>query len=166
VLSSLLTERGVDSDFVDARGWLTTDGHFGAACVQWEVTKRTVERSWQRWAEHRVTVHTGYIGQTPSGQTTTLGRNGSDYTATLLGGALLASKVVISTDVPGVMTCDPRIDPAARPVKHLTYSEAIELAIYGTKLFHPRTFLPLVETGVAMVIMQVGESDAAVTSAQ
>ena len=97
-------------------------------------------------------VCTGFIGATPDGRTTTLGRNGSDYTATLLARALDAAEVVISTDVSGVMTADPNIVKDAYPVAALTYLEALELANYGAKMFHPRTMLPLIESGIPMVI--------------
>ncbi len=157
-LASLLTTRNkIPSLFVDARTWVRTDDHFGMANVDFLQTRLLVGSLWQTWrSAGRVSVHTGFIGSSGTGHTTTLGRNGSDFSATLLGGALQASRVVISTDVPGVMTCDPRIDGSAKPVEHLTYSEAIELAIYGTKLFHPRTFFPLIESGVPMVIRQTG----------
>ena len=106
---------------------------------------------WQTWG-HRVSVHTGFIGSSKDGRTTTLGRNGSDYTATILGASLSAKEVVINTDVAGVMTADPRIVLDAVPVSNLTFAEALELAVYGAQLFHPRTFFPLMETGVPMLI--------------
>eukprot|EP00040_Diaphanoeca_grandis_P000873 m.16711 g.16711 ORF g.16711 m.16711 type:complete len:974 (+) comp11169_c0_seq1:510-3431(+) len=151
VMVRLLRARGVKSKFVDARMWNRTDCHFGNAAVDWEKTRRNVEVLWHGWGE-AITVHTGFIGQTEDGRTTTLGRNGSDYTATLLAASLQASRVVINTDVPGVMTADPNIVSDAVPVAHLTYSEALELAVYGSRLFHPRTFTPLMKTGVPMLI--------------
>ena len=78
---------------------------------------------WQTWG-HRVSVHTGFIGSSKDGRTTTLGRNGSDYTATILGASLSAKEVVINTDVAGVMTADPRIVLDAVPVSNLTFAEA------------------------------------------
>eukprot|EP00949_MAST-11_sp_MAST-11-sp1_P003066 g3066.t1 len=150
VLSYLLKARGVSASFVDARTWLRTDEHFGNARPKWEETQRNVHALWTTWAH--VSVHTGFIGSTSDGRTTTLGRNGSDYSATLLGSALCAQRVVINTDVDGVMTADPRIVDQATPVDHLSYEEALELAVYGTRLFHPRTFFPLILTGVPMLI--------------
>ena len=151
VLARLLNARGIAALAVDARSWVLTDSHFGDARVDWEKTRTNVHGLWASWGD-RVTVHTGFIGQTVDGRTTTLGRNGSDYTATLLAGSLQATKVVINTDVPGVMTADPRIVPDAVPVSNLTFSEALELAVYGSRLFHPRTFFPLIQTGVPMLI--------------
>ena len=151
VLTNLLQARGIDSTYVDARSWLRTDQHFGNAKVDWEATKKNVNRIWQGWGT-RVSVHTGFIGSSADGRTTTLGRNGSDYTATILGASLNAKEVVINTDVAGVMTADPRIVEDAVPVSNLTFDEALELAVYGTKLFHYRTFFPLMETDVPMLI--------------
>lgn len=161
-LTHLLNARGVGAVFVDARevagGWVRTNAHFGAATVDWATTQRNVESIWKGWGA-RVSVHTGFIGSSADGRTTTLGRNGSDYTATLLGGALRAATVIINTDVPGVMTADPRIVAGARPVSNLSYNEALELAVYGAKLFHPRTFFPLIETSVPMLIRNTCAED-------
>jgi aspartokinase/homoserine dehydrogenase 1 len=151
VLTNLLCARGVDSVYVDARSWVRTNTHFGNAKVDWEETRRNVGTLWQSWGD-RVSIHTGFIGSTYDGRTTTLGRNGSDYTATLLGSSLRAKEVIINTDVAGVMTADPRIVADAVPVSNLTFAEALELAVYGSQLFHPRTFFPLMETGVPMLI--------------
>lgn len=161
-LTYLLNARGVGAVFVDARevagGWVRTNAHFGAATVDWATTRSNVESLWKGWGA-RVSVHTGFIGSSADGRTTTLGRNGSDYTATLLGGALKAKTVIINTDVPGVMTADPRIVAGARPVSHLSYHEALELAVYGAKLFHGRTFFPLIQTNVPMLIRNTCAKD-------
>ena len=151
VLSQLLEARGIPATYVDARRWVSTDCHFGRAKIDWPKTRGNAVSLWHEWKD-KVSVHTGFIGRTVDGRTTTLGRNGSDYTATLLASALSAAKVVINTDVPGVMTADPRIVKDAVPVANLTYAEALELAVYGSGLFHPRTFIPLMETGVPMLI--------------
>jgi aspartokinase/homoserine dehydrogenase 1 len=151
VVTELLRAHSVDAVYVDARTWTITDDTFGLGRVDWErsrIALRTLAASWAG----RVPVCTGFLGATPDGRTTTLGRNGSDYTATLLARALEASEVVISTDVSGVMTADPGIVADAYPVASLTYLEALELANYGAKMFHPRTMLPLIESGIPMVI--------------
>eukprot|EP00945_MAST-04E_sp_MAST-4E-sp1_P008577 g8577.t1 len=156
LMSQILRTKGIAATFVDARSWVETDAHFGNAKVKWNETCENVRALWGQWASTathcRVAVHTGFIGQTTDGRTTTLGRNGSDYTATLLGSALRANRVVINTDVDGVMTADPRIVKEAVPVANLSYREALGLADYGTGMFHPRTFLPLMETGVPMYL--------------
>jgi aspartokinase/homoserine dehydrogenase 1 len=160
ILAELLRSAyDVPAYFQDAREWVVTDDTFGAARVDWLATKEALRREQSKWGT-RVVVNTGFIGCTPDGRTTTLGRNGSDYTATLLGAALLAQEVVINTDVNGVMTADPRVVREAIPVPELSYIEALELAIYGTRMFHPRTMLPLIESSVPLCIRNtMGDSD-------
>ncbi len=159
LLAQTLDAAGVASVFVDARDWCVTNDAFGMATVDWTKTRATVRELSQGWGE-RVAVHTGFLGRTEDGRTTTLGRNGSDYTATLLGRALDAAEVVVNTDVLGVMTADPGIVDDAYPVDELSYLEALELANYGARMFHPRTMLPLIESGIPMRIRQTTEPDA------
>jgi aspartate kinase len=100
-----------------------------------------------------VPVVTGFVGRDAEGNVTTLGRSGSDYTATILGRAVEAEEVEIWTDVSGVLTADPRIVPEARPVEFLTYAEASELAYYGAKVIHPATIHPVAERGIPVRIL-------------
>ncbi|CAM9751208.1 unnamed protein product, partial [Phaeothamnion confervicola] len=104
VLVGLLEEAGVPSVLVDARSWVTTDVGFGHAKVDWPTSRCKLLALRPAWGERAVPVVTGFIGRTPDGRTTTLGRNGSDYTATMLGAALRAESVTINTDSYGVMT--------------------------------------------------------------
>jgi aspartokinase/homoserine dehydrogenase 1 len=151
VVSAHLVAAGIDAWPVDARDWLRTNNWFGGAEVlQVETDDRiaSLRRAW----EGRVTVHTGFIGATKEGQTTTLGRNGSDYTATLLARALCAAEVSIFTESPGVMTADPMIVPESYPITRMSYEEALELASFGARMFHPQTMIPLIELGIPMRI--------------
>src|SRR5690606_23280592 len=107
-----------------------------------------------------VPVVTGFLGRAPDGRTTTLGRNGSDYTATLLARGLSAAEVQIWTDVPGVMTADPALVDEAWPLAHMTYGEALELATFGARMFHPRTMIPLIASGIPMRIRHTLEPEA------
>ena len=100
-----------------------------------------------------IPVTQGFIGATPDGVPTTLGRGGSDFTAALLGAALGAERVEIWTDVDGLMTADPRIVPAARTLAAASYEEAAELATFGAKVLHPATAMPLVRGGIPIVIL-------------
>jgi aspartokinase/homoserine dehydrogenase 1 len=151
LMAEFLHSRGLDSTFVDAREWLVTSGDFGAAQVDWPATAARIQTLQSQWAR-TVTVHTGYLGRTPDGRTTTLGRNGSDYTATLLARGLQAQDVSVWTDVSGVMTADPAIVPDAYPIARLSYMEALELASFGAKMFHPRTMIPLMESSIPLRI--------------
>ena len=103
-------------------------------------------------ADGRLAVTQGFLGATADGRTTTLGRNGSDYTASLLAAALAAGHVTVWTDVPGVFTADPGLVAEAYPVTRLTYREALELAHFGTRMFHARTMVPLRDAGIALTI--------------
>src|SRR5690606_20967907 len=157
--AELLGAVGKPGLFVDARGWMVTDARFGNAVVDWPATAERVATLAPHWVG-QIPVNTGFLGQTPDGRTTTLGRNGSDYTATLLGRGLGAEEVVICTDVSGVMTADPGIVHDAYPVPRLSYMEALELANYGARMFHPRTMLPLIESGIPMAIRSTMETRA------
>ena len=159
VVSELLLANNIDAFYLDARTWVRTDNTFNHARVDWDASKRRLEASREQWPEGAVAVCTGFIAETEDGITTTLGRNGSDYTATLLARGLSAEEVVICTDVSGVMTADPSIVSDAYSVPYLTYLEALELANYGAKMFHPRTMLPLIESGIPMRIRNTAISD-------
>ncbi len=159
LLARALTERNVPAIPVDARDFVVTDNTFGAATVdkaETAVRFATVQAKWTG----SVPIVTGFIGRTRDGTTTTLGRNGSDYTATLVAGLLKASAVTVWTDVLGVMTADPALVREASPVDRLSYDEALELAYFGTRMFHPRTIIPLRECGAALVIRSTTQPDA------
>jgi aspartate kinase len=106
-----------------------------------------------------VPVVTGYIGATPEGITTTLGRNGSDYSAAIVGAAVGATEIWIWTDVDGVMSADPRLVPAARSLPDLSYAEAAELAYFGSRVIHPRTIVPAVAADVPIRIKNTFSPD-------
>lgn len=158
LVAALLTAKGVPATFVDARDWMVTDDRFGNALVDWEATRARLAMLRATWTT-AVSVHTGFLGQTVDGRTTTLGRNGSDYTATLLGRALGASEVNVWTDVSGVMTADPALVADAYPLARMSYMEALELANFGARMFHPRTMIPLMESGVPMRIRSTMHPD-------
>lgn len=158
VISSLLGRRGIQSAPVDARHIIISDDQFGDARVDVPKTLISIRDSARSWP--RVPVVTGFLARTRGGKDTTLGRNGSDYTATLIAQALSASEVQIWTDVPGVLTADPEVVPDARPIARLSFMEAIELARFGARMFHPRTMLPLIESEVPLRIRHMLEPDA------
>lgn len=151
VLAQVLNARGVPAVYVDARDWTVTDARFTHALVDWPATQAALDALRPGWGD-RVPVVTGFLGRTPDGRTTTLGRNGSDYTATLLARGLNAYEACRWTDVSGVMTADPRRVPEAYPLARMTFMEALELANFGAKMFHPRTMIPLIESGIPMRI--------------
>ena len=160
-IAALLRRRRIPATAVDAdAAGLVTNGRFGRAHPLPEAY-RNLQRS---LAEVKgVPVVTGFIGRDADGNVTTLGRSGSDYSATIIGRALGVEEVEIWTDVSGVLTADPRIVPAARPVDHMTYAEASELAYYGAKVIHPATIQPAVEKGIPVRILNTMDPKAAGT---
>lgn len=158
-VAALLRARGVDALAIDARRWVVTDARFGDARVDVEASRERLATLTPRLLG-RVAVHTGYLGATPDGRTTTLGRNGSDYTASLLASLTGAAGVDVWTASPGVMTADPDLVAEAYPVPHLTYREALELARFGARMFHARTMIPLIAAGIPLTIRSLVEPDA------
>ena len=152
IVAKLLTKAGVEAFCLDARKWLTTDDTYGCAKVFFDESKEKLQELAKQWKPNTVPVITGFIARTRRGRTTTLGRNGSDYTATLVGASLNADYVLINTDISGVMTADPRIVERAVALSHLNHYEALELAVYGTHMFHARTMVPLIKGDVTMLI--------------
>jgi aspartokinase/homoserine dehydrogenase 1 len=159
LVARALTERGRAARAVDARDFVTTDATYGNAAVDHAATREKFAALLPTFADV-VPVVTGFIGRTKDGQTTTLGRNGSDYTATLLAALFKAEAVTVWTDVLGVMTADPAIVREAAPVDRLSYDEALELAYFGTRMFHSRTIIPLRQCGAALVIRSTTQPDA------
>jgi aspartokinase/homoserine dehydrogenase 1 len=151
LLSLLLGVRGLDVDLVDARRFVVTDDRFGQALADPAATRARLQAAWSG-AGSRLLVTTGFTGETADGRTTTLGRNGSDYTASLIAWCLGAAEVVAWTESPGVMTADPSLVSDAYPLPAMTYMEALELANFGARMFHPRTMIPLIDAGIPMHI--------------
>jgi len=153
LLAAVLSENGVVSRDVDARSCITTDDDHGCATPLMAETFSNSRKHLEPLIESGcVPVLGGFIGSTQTGETTTLGRGGSDYTAALVGAALEAKEIQIWTDVPGVLTADPRLVANARTVPHLSFEEAAELAYFGAKVLHPKTLHPAIERGIPVRI--------------
>jgi aspartate kinase len=153
LLATALRELGVNSVAVEATDLIVTDNHSGRAePLMAETRRRASARLAPLLAEGAVPVVTGFIGATVDGKLTTLGRGGSDYSATILGAALDAKEIVIWTDVDGVLTADPRLVPDARTLQEISYNEAAELAYFGAKVLHPKTLRPVSEAGIPVWI--------------
>jgi aspartokinase/homoserine dehydrogenase 1 len=153
MVAGALSELGTPSEPVESTELIVTDSSHGGADPRMD---RTRERSEARLrpllAESVVPVVTGFIGATQDGVLTTLGRGGSDYSATILGAALGAGEVIIWTDVDGVMTADPRLVPDARTIPEISYREATELAYFGAKVLHPKTLHAVAQAGIPVWI--------------
>jgi aspartate kinase len=145
MVAAVLRELGVKAAAFDAGQFLLTDEQYGNANPLWEETKALVAAKLRPLLEDGVVpVITGFIGQNRHGQHTTLGRGGSDYSGAIFAWATDSDELVIWTDVDGVMTTDPRLDPRARVLPYISYQEVGELAYYGAKVLHPKTVRPLV----------------------
>ena len=153
LLAASLVELGVPGLAIEATEVIVTDGSYGQAEPLMDATRQRVsQRLLPLLGEGAVPVVTGFTGATPSGILTTLGRGGSDYSATILGAALHATEVIIWTDVDGVLTADPRLVPEARTLREISYNEAAELAYFGAKVLHPKTLRPVAEAGIPVWI--------------
>ena len=138
--------------YVDARDFLVTDDQFTHASVDFRRTNARAKKRLAAAARRAIPVVTGFIGATRDGQTTTLGRNGSDYSAAIVGAAIGASAIEIWTDVDGVLTADPRVVPSAFVLPEMTYEEAMELSYFGAKVIHSAAIAPAVARRIPIVI--------------
>ncbi|MBI2344304.1 MAG: bifunctional aspartate kinase/homoserine dehydrogenase I [Deltaproteobacteria bacterium] len=140
---------------VDARQLIVTDADFGNAVVDAAATRQRLQTAQATW-RGEIPVITGFIAATPDGVPTTVGRNGSDYSAALIGALLKAREIEIWTDVDGVMSADPALVSEAFPLEQLSYAEAMELAYFGAKVLHPRAVIPAIEAGIPLRIRNLG----------
>ncbi len=150
LVTAYMRSRGKDVILLDARELIVTNDHFGSAVVNFE---RSYQRIEARLSPIKgIAVIPGFIGATEKGVTTTIGRNGSDYTASIIGAGARAQMIEIWTDVDGVLSADPRIVPDAFVIPHLSYEEAMELSYFGAKVIHPYTMVPAVERNIPLLI--------------
>jgi aspartate kinase len=149
LVSEHLKSRGIGAEAVNAADVIVTDAVFNNASPILAATKEKAEIILRSMLQSGVVpVVTGFNGATADGRPTTLGRGGSDFSASILAGVLEAAELWIWTDVDGIMTADPRLVPDARVLEEITYAEAAELAYAGAKVLHPRTLAPLVDRGI------------------
>ena len=151
LIHAAATEQHIDSALLDARTFMRTDDQFGSAVPDLEAISELTQ-SLVAPRKGTLLVTQGFIASTATGVTTTLGRGGSDLTATIIGSALGAEEVQIWTDVHGIMTCDPRIVPEATTIEKLSYSEAAELAYFGAKVVHPSTIQPAIDRSIPVLV--------------
>ena len=140
ILSHYMNYRGITSQWLDVRNYIKTDNTYRDANVNWEITQKNIGKIAKKKS---LFVTQGFVGSDENGFTTTLGREGSDYTAAIFAYCLNAESVTIWKDVPGVMNADPRYFENATLLNQISYREAIELAFYGASVIHPKTLQPL-----------------------
>lgn len=153
LVAAAVKELGLQSEAVEATELIVTDGFHGGAEPQMDWTRgKSHARLLPLLERGIVPIVTGFLGATTNGELTTLGRGGSDYSATILGAALNADEVIIWTDVDGVLTADPRLVVEAQAIAEISYREAAELAYFGAKVLHPKTLRPVVDAGIPVWI--------------
>ena len=151
ILVGALADCQVKCEYLNARHIITTDEQHESAAVDFARTDKNIRSYFRKHTSLQVV--TGFIGATPDGRTTTLGRGGSDYSAAIVGSALGAKAIEIWTDVSGIMTADPRLVPRAKVVPELSFEEAGELAYFGAKVLHPKTILPAMRKRIPVKVL-------------
>jgi bifunctional aspartokinase / homoserine dehydrogenase 1 len=153
LIAAVLVEHGLESEAVEATELIVTNSCYGAAEPFMEQTRnRSEARLKVLFQRGVIPVVTGFVGASTEGVRTTLGRGGSDYSATILGSALSADEVIIWTDVNGLMTADPRLVPTACSIREISYREASELAYFGAKVLHPKALRPMMQSEIPLWI--------------
>ncbi len=154
ILTQVLENQGMPAQLMDARECVITDDNFTRANPLFDLTDAAiVERLRPVLKAGKIPVFQGFIGRTRSGITTTIGRGGSDYSASIVGAALDVEDIQIWTDVDGIMTTDPRMVKEARRIKAISFDEAAELAYFGAKVLHPATIIPAVRKKIPVHVL-------------
>ncbi|MDQ1086305.1 MULTISPECIES: bifunctional aspartate kinase/homoserine dehydrogenase I [unclassified Siphonobacter] len=151
LVTEVLKDQGVDCDFLDARKLIKTNASFQQAEVNFELTNHLIQHHFSK--NKSLQLITGFIGSTEDGITTTLGRGGSDYTGSIFGSALNASVIEIWTDVPGMMTSDPRKVRNAFTIPVVSYAEAMELTHFGAKVIYPPSLTPAFKANIPIKVL-------------
>jgi aspartokinase/homoserine dehydrogenase 1 len=149
-ISSALTERGIKNQYLDARLLIKTDKSFGGGRINYRITNKKIRDFFTKNKELQIV--TGFIASTDDNETITLGRGGSDLTASLLGAALGVKRIELWTDVNGVLTVDPRKVKSYFPIENMTYEEAMELSHFGAKVIYPPTIQPALSKKIPILI--------------
>ena len=160
IISAYLNSVGINNLWLDARGIIQTDNSYRDGVVDYELSERLVKSELlPRLQNNKIILTQGFIGGTSENYTTTLGREGSDYTAALLAYFASASRVVIWKDVPGVLNADPKYFKNTKKIDELSYHDAIELTYYGASVIHPKTIKPLQNKNIPLYVKSFLNSD-------
>jgi len=163
IINAYLNHKGRNSNWVDARKYLRTDSTFREGKVDWEFTCSKITALFPPLLQTNVAVTQGFIGGDVNGNTTTLGREGSDFTAAIIGSCLEVSEVVIWKDVDGILNADPKRINSAIKYNELPYQEAAEMAYYGASVIHPKTIKPLATKGIPLWVRPFNDISASGT---
>lgn len=161
IVAVFLLKSGIPTEWWNMPKLLQTDDTWREAQVDLQTSAQIIRAGWERAARPHVVVAQGFIGGTAAGLRTTLGREGSDYTAALLGNFLNAESVTIWKDVPGILNADPRLVADTVKIDKLTYHDAVELAYSGAQVIHPKTIRPLENKKIPLYVKPFGDPTAA-----
>lgn len=175
IVSNYLSEVEINNTWIDAREIVKANDHYREAKINWEETNAAINNTFS--FVKNIAITQGFIGSNNKGYSVTLGREGSDFTAAILGYCLEAKSVTIWKDVPGVLNADPKFYPEAKKLDEISYHEAIELSFYGASVIHPKTIKPLQNKQIPLyvksfvnpteqgtIIQQSGENDSILPS--
>ncbi len=154
VFIQVLNEKGVNAEWLDARSIIKTDSNFGNATPELQTISKKADKM---LSEDIIYLTQGFIGSDVFGNTTTLGRGGSDYSAALFAEAVKAESLEIWTDVAGIYTTDPRLVKEAHPISQISFDEAAELSVFGGKVLHPATLKPAIRSGASVRVLSSKE---------
>lgn len=160
IVAVYLLKQGLSVEWWNMPKLLRTDETWREAKVEDEISQNTIRAGWERSDRPNIVVTQGFIGGTADGKRTTLGREGSDYTAALLGNYLDAESVTIWKDVPGILNADPRIEPDTILIPSLRYQDAVELSYSGAQIIHPKTIRPLENKRIPLYVKPFGNPTA------
>ena len=160
IVCAYLKESGLSATWLDARNFIHTDNTYKEGYVYWEKTEQEIQRRLLPLLESSIGVTQGFIGSTSENFTTTLGRDGSDYSAAIFSACLQADKLTIWKDVPGVLNADPKWFDETQRISQLSYHDAIELAYYGATIIHPKTIKPLQNKNIPLFVRSFLAPDA------
>jgi len=152
IIKHYLNDNIKKTTWLDARQYVKTDFNYTDSRVDWEITNRNIKDAIPAFAKDSLVISQGFIGSNAEGKTTTLGREGSDFSAAIFATGLQAESVTVWKDVPGVMTADPRKMPEATVIKELRYTDAAEMTYYGASIIHPRTIKPLAQNKIKLYV--------------
>ncbi|MDB5129101.1 aspartate kinase [Mucilaginibacter sp.] len=160
IVNAWFNHKGITSKWLDVRGYIHTDNTYREGIVDWDKTRASVQKDIPALLNNGVVVTQGFLGGTSENFTTTLGREGSDYTASILASCLNAESVTTWKDVPGILNADPKFFADTIKFDELSYQEAIEMTYYGASVIHPKTIKPLQNANIPLLVKPFTHPDA------
>jgi aspartate kinase len=163
IVSAYLNREGIGNKWLDVRGYIHTDNTYREGQVDWNKTRAAIQRDLPAMLQKGMLVTQGFLGGTSENFTTTLGREGSDYTASIFAACLGAKSVTAWKDVPGIMNSDPKLFDDTIKFDELSYAEAIEMTFYGASVIHPKTIKPLQNANIPLLVKPFNDPEASGT---